>query len=887
MLRFFDSRRPLIPLGWVDFTQERYRPLLLGCLVLVLVTGFFTVRNFRITTDLSEMISEDVPFRQTAREFREHFPQLEDTLVLVIKAPTPEQTTRIRQGLAERMRQRPELFQSVYTPGGGPFFERNGLLYLQEERLQDVADRVAEVQPFLAMLTPELSLDRLFGVVGTVLERAGDEAAGGERIVGLVDRLNAALERSLREERPKPVSWQGLMLGEEGLRGKAERFIIVEPRVQEHELPPGKAAIRTVRSMAGEMGLQDEAGAEVAFTGKVARNYEDLRSVRRGIGGATAASFVLVGITLYIGLGSLRMVLVSLASLGAGLLLTMGFAIGFVGRLNLISITFVVLFIGLGIDYSIQLCLRYQEVRRADVDHAGAVRMAISDIGNALLLCSVTTAMAFYSFVPTAYAGASELGLIAGTGMIINCLVNLTLLPVLLKATTFMPDRRKPILGLRSGLPHSMNRHATPILAAAGVAAVVSLALLPRMEFDYNPLHLSSPEAESVVTAKELLRESGGSLWSVSAVADTEHQAQGLADRLRAQPEVARAVTLSDLVPENQPGKLDIITDMALFMPAGLGGAEIVASSRDSLRRTLLETSRKVAELLGKRPDLDKERRTLWERYRRNAIRAASGLKAREGNELAERLRHVLLPNLLHLMKTLDSLLQASSFRAGDLPERLRHRYRSPQGVYRVQTFPEGNLMQRDVLERFVKAVRSVAPESTGTPVRILEAGKTISQAFRNATLWALLLIGGFLVLVVRSPLDTALVLFCLLASLLFTAGGSVLAGIALNFANIIVIPLLLGIGVDFSIHLVHRYRSGAGRGYALLGTSTSRGIMFSALTTTVSFASLAFLSHRGTASMGQLLVLSIAAMLGATLIVLPALLALAHGRNDRGRTGD
>ena len=675
------------------------------------------------------------------------------------------------------------------------------------------------------------------------------------------------------------------MPGAPGGGGTADRIIIADPRVREHELPPGKTAIRAVRSMAGEMGLREESGTGIALTGKVARNYDDLRSVQSGIWLASAASFLLVGITLYIGLGSLRMVLVSLATLGSGLVLTMGFAICCVGRLNLISITFVVLFIGLGIDYSIQLCLRYQEVRRADVDHDAAVRIALSDIGNALLLCSATTAMAFYSFVPTAYAGASELGLIAGTGMIINCIVNLTLLPVLLKTSAFLPDRRRSILGLRGGLFRFMNRHAGAAAVAAGLAAAVSLALLPSMDFDYNPLRLSDPQAESVVTAQKLFRESGSSLWSVSALAQGAREARSMADRLQGLPEVDRALTLSDFVPQDQEAKLEVIRDMALFMPPGLGGASIRPSEPEAIKQTLLETGREAERFLREETDLEPEQRTLWQEYRRSSAQAAAGLESTEqGRALAEKLRRILLPNLLHLMRSLDGLLQASAFEARDLPQQLRDRYISPQGVRRVQAFPEGNLMDREVLERFVRAVRTVAPEATGTPVRILEAGRTISKAFRDATLWALLLIGGFLFLVVRSRLDVALVLFCLVTSLLLTAGGSVLAGISLNFANIIVIPLLLGIGVDFSIHLVHRYRAGAGTDFALLGTSTSRGILFSALTTALSFASLAFLEHRGTASMGRLLVLSVAAMLGAILIVLPALLSLTKGRGrERG----
>jgi hypothetical protein len=847
--------------------------MILGsALVLCLGMLIYTAGHFRITSDLSDMVSKDLDFRQNALAFKKAFPSLKESLVLVVQTPSPEQTSRVRDRLTELLKKRKDRFRSVYAPGSSGFFERNGLLYLDLDQLQDISDRLATIQPFLALLTPDLSVARFVDVMTQGLEADQAMDIDHQEIMEAVPVLNLALKCALEGEVSVPLSWQELVFGHD--LSDSQQFITLDPVLDPNEIPPGKKAITAVREVIDISNVRDLQGVEVALTGKTMRNYEDLQSVRDGIGLASMISIILVGIILFLGLGSIRMVVVCLTTLIIGLILTFGVGILVVGRLNLISVTFVVLFIGLGIDYSIQICLHFLDSRKKNSSHGQAMREVIQSIGGALILCSLTTAIGFLAFVPTAYKGASELGLIAGVGMIINCLVNLSVLPALL---CLISKKRKPgraFFVLPGSFPTVFHQLALPITAMALILGVLAVYQLPKLTFDPNPLNISNPKAESIVTAKHLFQDSKTSPWTASALRKSSEMAEDLAASLKDSPEVRSTLTITDFIPAQQEAKLNIVTDISLFMPFSLGQTHIVSSSKSEVLQSLERLTRAASN------------EALWERNSDNRIivkrlaTLSNQVKDRISTSddpglLISSLETSLLPNLRYLLISLDTLLRASGFGLGDLPDQLRQRYVSDQGDFRVQIFPEHTLLDPRNLVQFADAIRSLAPEATGPPITTLEAGWAIGSAFREATTWAIVLIGLLLLMSIRPMGSACIILVSLMLSLLFTVALCAATGIAFNFANIIVVPLLLGIGVDFSIHLVHRYRTGWSQDKSLLQTPTSRGILFSGLTTIGSFGSLAFLSHKGTASMGLLLVLSVGCMIAVTLVLLPALLTI------------
>jgi len=820
------------------------------------------------------MISNDLHFRKIARIFHDAFPALHNNIVVVIEAETPEQAVQARDLLALNLRGDRNIFKSVYTPGGGPFFHKNGLMYMSPEKIEDLTDRLSEIQPFIATLSQDFSLSGLFSLIEKVVGEHDELIKDHQRLVVLFDGLSDTFEKVMLGTNHR-MSWQKLMLDQETNTLPGYQFIIIEPFLDYRTAQPAQKAVKRIRSVANELHINEENSITINITGRLAINHDDLLSVRKDIGIAGMVSLIFVGLILYIGLGSVRLVFVSLFTLVTGLIWTLGFAILFIGSLNLMSITFIVLFIGLGIDYSIQIGLHYKELRSSGLTNTEAILKGIGSVSNALILCSITTAIGFYAFVPTAYVGASELGLIAGTGMFLNLLANITVLPALIN---LIPPQKSNYLALHLGRHVSkfLEGYAMPIVVVAIAFGMAAAAIMPKITFDANPLNLSDQTTDSVVTARGLIETDKRTLWTISVMASDIQEAADLAKQLRKLNEVERVVTFDDFVPENQSEKLDLINDIALILPPAPKLKQCDSYTPEKNKKALESLYRVLVEKINSDVIEDKIYISAITRLAENIQNFNRLLKdTGKEKELFKDLETGLLSNLEFLLENFNNLMQAETIKPSNLPKDLVSRYVSDEGLYRVQVFPRNDINDRQNLKKFVTEVRTIAPDATDKPVTILESGSTISSAFRTATLLAFVLIAFFLRIVFKRWVEVILVMFPVLLGLLYTMAATVLFNIPFNFANIIVIPLLLGIGLDFSIHIINRTRDNLGLNVNILETSTSRAVLFSALTTIISFGILSFMHHAGTASMGKLLTTCISFMIISTLVVLPAFLKI------------
>ncbi len=858
------------------FSRRHAWPVVLLAVALAVVSGAYTVRNLGMNTDTADMISPDLPFRQAGRDFERAFPQFVELLIVVIDGDTPERAEVAARSLARAMAADDGIFASVYRPGGEAFFRRNGLLYLSPDELGVLADNLARVQPLLAALATDPSLRRLFGELETAIGALRDGETPAFDLAAAFDRLAAAAEAQTAG-RPYHLSWREVISGKTATPDDRRRLILAQPRLDFGALQPQKAALDAVRAAAARLGLTPDQGIRVRLTGPVALDYEQLESARKGAGVAAPVSFALVALVLFVGLRSMRLVLASLAALIIGLLLTAGFATLAVGELNLVSVAFAVLFIGLGIDFSIHLALRYREiVARGDIDGlasgdkavaAAAVDGAAVHVGRALVLCAATTAAGFYVFIPTAYRGVAELGLIAGSGMFIALAVNLAVLPAIF---ALAPLRSARPLTRRwwNRVLDRIGRRRRLIRIGAGVLGIAAAALLPFARFNFNPLDLQNASAESVQTLRDLLADGGGSPWTIDVLAGDLETARKLAARLRALPEVKDARTIADLVPNDQDEKLDEIADMSFFLgPPPQPGSELApadAPARRAALKAFLTTIDAWLESGAAAPEIAPAARRL--------AKALHRLDA--ANAPLDRLERSLLGDFKRQLDELYLALSVSEpITLDSLPETLRARMVAADGRVRVQVLPRDDLDDNAALRRFVDAVRGVAPQAVGAPISILESGDAVVRAFQQALASAVVVTLILLLGLTRRPRDAFLVLVPLALATALTGAASVLLDIPFNFANVIVLPLLFGIGVDSAIHLVLRARAWREGDGHLLETSTARGIVFSGLTTIGSFGSLMLSAHRGTASMGALLAVGVAATLICTLIVLPALL--------------
>jgi len=848
-------------LGWVTIVTRWPARVLALALLLTALALIFTVRELGIDTSTTDMISAEVPFRQSDIAFKEAFPAFRDPIVVVIDGTTPEQAERAAEDLAAALEADRAHFSAVRLPGAEPFFRTHGLLFLDVEELADLADRLAVAQPLLAALAEDPTLDGLARFVALATGEAG--AALPEELDEIFTAM-ADVVRAQLEDRPAQFSWQRL-LTPEGQTSTSRRLLLALPRLDHTSLAPAADAIEALRAHAEALGVTDAAGLELRLTGSPVLDQEELESVASGT--LVAATLTTVGVTVLLiwGLGSWRLILATLVMLASGLILTAAFATLAIGRLNLISVAFAVLFVGLGVDFGIHLALRYREALRSVGDTPAALRNAVAGVGGPLSLSALCAALGFLAFAPTDYRGLAELGVIAAAGMAIAWAASLTLMPALLTLL--------PLLSRQAGRNRApvrlgwIDRVKWPLLVVAGLAALGAALLLPRVAFDFNPLRLKDPESESVATFLDLAEDPATSPYEINVLAPDLARADELAARLERLELVDQAITLESFVPAEQEEKLEIVDSLAFYLGPVLAAPIDPETLSAEERRDALE---RLRESLAKAEGPGAAR--LEEALAGIAETADDGAAA-----LAE-LERRLTGTLAQTLERLRDALRAAPVDLESLPGSLRAQWLAGTGEARILVRPAIPITDNADLARFARAVLAVAPAATGTPVIITEAGRAVIGAFAEASVIALVLITAVLAVVLRRLGDVLLVLAPLGLAVLFTAASTVLLDLQINFANVIVLPLLLGLGVSGALHIVMRRRQQPDEA-GLLASSTPRAVLFSALTTIASFGSLAVSDHRGLASMGLLLTVAILWSLLCTLVVLPSMLVAMRPR--------
>ncbi len=844
---------------------------------MTLLIGYYAVANLSVNTDTEDMLSPDLPFRQHSTALSQAFPQFSDNIVVVVDAPTPDQTHDAANLLLAQLQKNTALFGMVFDPAAHPFFQKNGLLYLSIGDLEALAERLANAQPFLGSLNQLPTLSEFFRLLGQIVAADTPEKnlTSQSAMTALFRDISRAVEGQTTGSK-EILPWRGLVGGEAGPASTNRRIIVLQPKTDFASLSPGAEAMGEIRRLARTLQLKEKFAAGERITGSLALAQEELESVVEGLGLAAVLSLVLVACLLFWGLKSIWLLLATVLTLLCGLVLTAGLATLAVGALNLISVAFAVLFLGLSVDFGIHFCLRYQERAGSakigsESTRAEALVQAAKHNGGALTLTAVTAAIGFYSFLPTDYRGLAELGLIAGSGMFIALFVNLTLLPALI---VLLPDSAGTHRNRKAGSGDPMGAlgpRRGPVIIAFLVIIGICMTALTRASFDFDPLNLRNPDTESVATLLDLMTDVRQSPYTISILAKDETQARALGGKLAVLPTVDGVTTPSDLVPQDQDEKLDVIQSLSFLISPSLIAnstplsptSEMVRGSFISLRKTV--TTKSVMQTNGSRENtIDRLSRALtkFQKQTNLAPDAMDGLTV------------ALLGSLPARLMELKLSLEADAFNIDDIPPAVTDRFIAQDGRARVDVYPAGDMRVRSELERFVGDVRAVAPYATGAPVTILEAGNTVIRAFIQAAATSLLLIAGLVILFTRRMRDIVLITVPLAVATVMTGGASGLLELPFNFANVIVLPLLFGLGIAGNIHLVIRERQTNGA-ETLMASSTPRAVVFSALTTIGSFGSISLSSHPGTASMGILLTIAIVSSLLCSLVLLPALMGI------------
>jgi len=838
------------------------------------VSAFYAVTTLSLNTDMSQMLSANLPYRQAEELFRKTFPQLSNSVLLVVEANTPEMAQTVVSTIEQRLNNQKNLIQSVYAPDGDPYWKNHALLYLDIEELKVFAASLANAQPMIEELSKNPSFS---GLLALLNKRLNTQTSSEDPILPeLFVRISQAIKATMAGY-PYAVSWPHVLMNHLAPQQPITKLIMVQPTLDYQSLFPAKAALDAIHHIIKDLEQFSTSDVRIRVTGEVALAHDELISVSQSAGIASILALIMISIILLLGLRSVRLVIATLLTLGIGLALTAGYATLAVGYLNMISVTFAVLFVGLGVDYIIHLCLRYQERLLAGAPITHALRGSMLDVGPSIALCAVTTAIGFYSFLPTDYDGMAELGLISGTSMFIGMFVSLIVLPALLNLIPLPQTADRPL--------EKLTRHFSPIhnlsafqgravrWGAAGLV-LVTITLLPYTTFDRNPHNLRNPHSESVTTFNDLLHSESASPLTLSILALNEAIAQDYVSRLKQLNSVKSIRTIHNFIPSEQFGKFQYIEKIAASLPQNLqssGSPPAPEPFQPPDLDAFIATLDHIGSMEAIRHNQDVAVH-LREQLHVFSTHLAT-LESDAQRQLLEQLDQRLFEDFFIAPSTQQQINSFGLVTLNRLPKSVQERWVSEEGIYRVQVFPQEDLSLNDNLQNFVDDVRRVSLQVTDLPMVYTDGGDAVIGAFQEAFLLAIGAIFFLLLMVFRNLKDALLVMIPLFMAGMLTAATSVVLDLSFNFANVIALPLLFGLGADNGIHIVHRVRCFLHSGEALFQTSTIRGVILSCLTTIMSFSGLAFSSHLGMASMGQFLIIGVFYTLICSVIILPAFL--------------
>ncbi|HLO24932.1 MAG TPA: MMPL family transporter, partial [Geobacteraceae bacterium] len=769
-----------------------------------------------------------------------------------------------------------------------------GLLLMPRNDLETFTANLGKAAPTLKALAASPSVQTLFTHLTAEMEgylANPGPPAGPPRLDSLVFMLGALGDGigSFAKGGGAGLSLESVMFrrsdgGESSFAAAGRQQVLtVLPVKDEASFMQSAGAIDALRKEIRTLKQATEfTGVTVGLTGTPVLEHEEMITSKRDITLATAITLVLTVILLLVAFRGLLNTVAAMLALAVAISLSFGFATVAVGHLNILSSVFAVMLIGIGIEYGIQVVLRYQEELARGGEKLEALRIALARNGWAISMAAATVAAAFITFAFTDFKGIAELGVIAAGGIAICVLVTFTTLPALLVLFPVRSPKPRPATAPEPRWQRLLFGSPRTVLAVASAISLLCLYPLARSEFDYNLMNLQARGVESVTYAYKLMRSRENAGYFAVVTADTKEAAAEKVRRLERLPTIDHVVWADSFVPDDQAEKLRLLADarrqLAGVRPApyeeDLSLMELPAvfeKFRDSVERlkiSLEQSKKPEAKPVGAfLATLDRFFATLEKEKDRNAV---GMLKDFQGGMFAD------LPARIGLLRT---SLDASPVSAADVPPELMRRFIGKTGKYLIQVAPKEEIFDRVPLKRFLDDVRSVDRAATGEPVMVFESMTVLRDSYQSAFVFAFAAIAAILLVTFRSIRYALIGLVPLATGVLLMVAGMRLAGISFNSANVIVLPLVLGIAVDSGIYLINRYRREDETPRQVILSSTGIGVFLNTLTIMASFGALMVARHQGVFSIGAVMSLGMVACQVAFIIVLPAVLTLAGKR--------
>jgi len=853
-------------ISWTDFVISRPRQVLSVITCITLVALYIAVTQFSINSDTSRLIRQDTHWKQVYDRFSDVFPQYINNTFVVVSGKNLSAVSNVSRALETRLEGKKDIFQLVYGPANDKFMDNHALLFLHPDELDSLVSNLADAQPFLTSIARDPNLRGLFRLLTDALneneEMPGKEMPGSlTRVTNLlVDAIDSTLDGQ-----HLPVAWRDEMVNRDS-DDTLYNIIFIQGKQNFGESLPNKKIIQEIRRVIDALEHSQKSLVDIRLTGQIPLDHGEIESAMQSAQLAGSMAAVLLILVLIFGVRSLRVILATYLTMIIGLIWTAAYAVLTVGQYNTISIVFLVMFIGLGVDFAIHLSLRYQEAigNRSKKD---ALAYASVKIGPAISLCGVTSALGFLAFVPTEYLGLAELGIISGGGMIIAIAVSLTVIPAFF--TLVGEPNPLPRAAYLAAASDKLYQYRKAVVAVTFAAACLATYIGKDAYFDYSTLSLKDQNSEAMITLSELQREDIITDYAINYIAADMAAAEAVKKKLLQLNSVSEVMIPQDYVPTDQEEKLYILEDAQIMLTstfyAEVNSAPYGDSDRDEFIRQLFAAS----EAFTRAPTANTELKRAVQR-----LHLALGKLAISDTHTKQAFETNVIAPALEELTWLENAISARQVELGDLPEALRDRLVSEHGEVMVTVTPSENIVPVAAMRRFTTEVQSIIKDATGKPVIDLGIGEIVITAFQQAIAIAVTCIMIVLLLALRSFVDAILVFIPLVMTAMITFATSVIVDLPLNMANVVVVPLIFGLGVDNGIHVVERFHESPDL-RDLARSSTPRAVFLSTLTTLGTFGALSFSTHQGIYSIGVLLTFALGSLMVLTLVSLPAMLSV------------
>ncbi|NOT56490.1 MAG: MMPL family transporter [Deltaproteobacteria bacterium] len=895
-----------------SFTITYAKTVIIGSLVLTALAATYTVQHLQFISDRNDLVSAEKRYLQLDEEYTREFMGV-DELVVIVEPRDVQQGKDFVARLADRLSRDTAHVADIFHRIDTTSLEGKKLLYLSAEDLHSLRENVVEHRDLVQTLTSTPGLNPLLesintqvsaGLVSHLVEGlfgldAPSEPAptAGEQKpvkIGFLKSLLQELDRALSTPAYSYHSPWAQFFGEtdeladNGYLVSDNRrfvFLMVEPKSSTNgEMNAEQESIAAIRNVITELKPQFP-GLDAGVTGTTAINNDELAGAQANSNVAAVVSLVGVTLLYLLFFKKHRHPLIIVTSLTVGLLWSMGLATATVGHLTIITAFVAPILIGLADDFGVHFVTRYEQEREQGCDPTAALTNVFEQTVPGIIAGGFTSSLAFFAVMLSDFQGVRELGQIAGGGLIVSLMATLTFLPALIVVTetyhpwVVVPGGRSFLTGAFASLGAVMVKARWSFLTVAGVLTLASLVAIPTVTFDYNLLNLQAREVESVKWERRIIANSERSSWIALSAASTPEEAARKAAAFAALSSVESVESVASLLPEDQERRMPLVQALQPVLHEFPQALETPQSVQvPDLLRTLEKLKLKLREDNDKwdprkKPDendLSAARRSLLA-----IIDRLHALPAEQGQALVDGFQQSLFRDFADKWSLLRNNLNPSGpITLADIPPQLKSRFVNQDGTkFLLQIYSKYNIWDREPLEEFITQLRQVDADVTGSPVIGYESIDAMRKGYIEGGFYALIAIVIVAFFSLRSVKDTFLAMIPLGLGMVWTAGLMWLFDLKFNLANLIVVPLILGIGVENGIHLVHRYREEGEGGITLITGSTGQAVTLFSLTTMIGFGSLMLATHRGVFSMGLLLMTAVGSVLMASLFVLPLLL--------------